>query len=87
MSIIYVFVCTVSGSKLSIAMASRQAQLLKHIENSNARMDWYNGIPGLTLNLDFLAAGGADPALLRLWENGRPLDARQNEVCGRKNPK
>ena len=40
----------------------------------NASLEWWDGVPGLTLRFDFLASAGANQELLHQWRHGRVLE-------------
>ena len=43
--------------------------------DASASARWFDGIPGLFLNIDRLSELGADNTFLSWWEHGRPLEA------------
>ena len=53
----------------------RGAQLRRSVETRVSNFVWYEGIVGLTLQLDLLKRLGAKPELLKAWTEGWDLQA------------
>ena len=50
--------------------------LRRYVQRACESAEWFEGIPGLYLNIDKLSSLGADGMFLQWWEHGRPLEAK-----------
>ena len=56
-------------------MSSRLERLLIEVREAANASPWHKGVPGLTLDIEYLQVLGASPQFLLWWSEGTPVNA------------